>query len=150
MEVHHQTLEEASTQVDDEARMLLPGVQALMGFQLMAAFNQRFEQFSPGEQIMHFAAFLLLALTMALLMAPAAYHRQAERCMVTERFVKMSSMLLTIAIVPFIAGICLDTYLLGKMILKQTAPAIVAAGGALVVFVGLWFGLPQLARPRRS
>ena len=150
MEIHHQSLEEASTQVDDEARMLLPGVQALMGFQLMAAFNQRFEQFSPGEQIMHFAAFLLLALTMGLLMAPAAYHRQAERCMVTERFVKMSSRLLTIAMVPFIAGICLDTYLLGKMILKETAPAILAAGAALVVFVGLWFVLPQLARPRRS
>jgi hypothetical protein len=150
MEIHHQSLEEASTQVDDEARMLLPGVQALMGFQLMAAFNQRFEQFSPGEQIMHFAAFLLLALTMGLLMAPAAYHRQAERCMVTERFVKMSSRLLTIAMVPFVAGICLDTYLLGKMILKETGPAILAAGVALVVFVGLWFVLPQLARPRRS
>jgi hypothetical protein len=150
MEIHHQSLEEASTQVDDEARMLLPGVQALMGFQLMAVFNQRFEQFSPGEQMMHFAAFLLLALTMGLLMAPAAYHRQAERCMVTERFVKMSSTLLTIAMVPFIAGICLDTYLLGKMILKETRPAILAAGAALVVFVGLWFVLPQLARPRRS
>lgn len=150
MEIHHQTLEEASTQVDDEARMLLPGVQALMGFQLMAAFNQRFEQFSPAEQVMHFTAFLLLALTMGLLMAPAAYHRQAERCMVTERFVKMSSMLLTIAMVPFIAGICLDTYLLGKMILKETMPAMLAAGAALAVFVGLWFVLPRLARPRHS
>ena len=149
MEIHHQTLEEASTQVDEEARMLLPGVQAFMGFQLMSVFNQRFAQFSPGEQMLHFASFLLLALTMALLMAPAAYHRQAERCMVTERFVKMSSMLLTIAMVPFIVGICLDTYLLGKMILKETMPAMLAAGAALAVFVGLWFVLPQLAGPWR-
>ena len=149
MEIHHQTLEEASTQVDDEARMLLPGVQTIMGFQLMSVFNQRFDQFTSGEQIMHFASFLLLALTMALLMAPAAYHRQAERCMVTERFIKMSSTLLTIAMVPFITGICLDGYLIGKLIFKDTAPAVLAAVGMLVVFVGLWFVLPAVARPRQ-
>ena len=149
MEIHHQTLEEASTQVDEEARMLLPGVQAFMGFQLMSVFNQRFDQFSPGEQMLHFASFLLLALTMALLMAPAAYHRQAERCRVTERFVKMSSTLLTIAMVPFISGISLDAYLLGKLILKDTMAAVLTAAGMVAVFVGLWFILPAAARPRQ-
>jgi hypothetical protein len=149
MEIHQQTLEEASTQVGGEARMLLPGVQTLMGFQLMAVFNQRFEQFSSGEQIMHFAAFLLVTLTMGMLMAPAAYHRQAERCMVTERFVKMSSAMLTVAMIPFTIGVCLDTYLVGKMILKDPAPAWLAALGTLAVLVGLWFVLPQVAKPRR-
>jgi hypothetical protein len=149
MEIHQQTLEEASTQVGGEARMLLPGVQTLMGFQLMAVFNQRFEQFSSGEQIMHFAAFLLVTLTMGMLMAPAAYHRQAERCMVTERFVKMSSAMLTVAMIPFTIGVCLDTYLVGKMILKDPTPAWFAALGTLAVLVGLWFVLPQVAKPRR-
>jgi hypothetical protein len=149
MEIHQQTLEEASTQVGGEARMLLPGVQTLMGFQLMAVFNQRFEQFSSGEQIMHFAAFLLVTLTMGMLMAPAAYHRQAERCMVTERFVKMSSAMLTVAMIPFTIGVCLDTYLVGKMILKDPTPAWLAALGTLAVLVGLWFVLPQVAKPRR-
>jgi hypothetical protein len=147
MEIHHQTLEEASTQVGGEARMLLPGVQTLMGFQLMAVFNQRFEQFSSAEQLTHFVAFLLVTLTMGLLMAPAAYHRQAERCMVTERFVKMSSALLTIAMVPFTVGVCLDTYLIGRLILKDVTMASLAALGILVVLVGLWFVLPVAARP---
>jgi protein-S-isoprenylcysteine O-methyltransferase Ste14 len=88
-------------------------------------------------------------LTMGLLMAPAAYHRQAERCMVTERFVKMSSALLTLAMVPFTAGVCLDTYLVGKMILKDPTPSWLAALGMLVVLVGLWFVLPRAARPPR-
>jgi hypothetical protein len=147
MEIHHQTLEEASTQIGGEARMLLPGVQTILGFQLMAVFNQRFEQFTSAEQVMHFASFLLVALTMGLLMAPAAYHRQAERCMVTERFVKVSSALLTVGMVPFIAGVCLDTYLIGKLILKQAAPAWIAAGGMLFVLAGLWYALPLVARP---
>ena len=149
MEIHQQTLEEASTQVGGEARMLLPGVQTLMGFQLMAVFNQRFEQFTFAEQVAHFVAFLLVTLTMGLLMAPAAYHRQAERCMVTERFVKMSSALLTLAMIPFTAGVCLDTYLVGKMILKDPTPSWLAALGMLVVPVGLWFVLPRAVRPHR-
>src|ERR1700749_3249512 len=100
LEIHHQTLEEASTQIGGEARMLLPGVQTILGFQLMAGFNQGFEQFSPSEQIVHFAAFLLVALTMGLMLTPAAYHRHVERRIVSERFVKMSSRLLTWSMVP--------------------------------------------------
>jgi len=149
MEVHHQTLEETSTQVGGEARMLLPGVQTILGFQLMAVFNQRFEQFTSAEQVMHFVSFLLLGLTMGLMMAPAAYHRQAERCVVTERFVKMSSRLLTLSMIPFVIGVCLDTYLVGKMILKDTPSALLAAKGMLIVLIGLWFVLPVVARPPR-
>jgi len=150
MEIHHQTLEEASTQIGGEARMLLPGVQTILGFQLMAVFNQRFEQFTSAEQVMHFASFLLVALTMGLLMAPAAYHRQAERCMVTERFVKVSSALLTVGMVPFIAGVCLDTYLLGRLIIGgNRLPALLAALGLCAVLTGLWFVWPGLHRRRR-
>jgi inorganic pyrophosphatase len=48
--VHRESLEEASTHVGGEARMLLPGVQTILGFQLMAVFNQRFEQFTPASR----------------------------------------------------------------------------------------------------
>ena len=147
MEIHQQTLEEASTQVGGEARMLLPGVQTILGFQLMAVFNQRFEQFSSAEQILHFAAFLLVALTMGLMLTPAAYHRHVERRIVSARFVKMSSRLLTWSMVPFMIGICLDTYLIGKIILKDMVPALVAGLGMFVVLTGLWFVLPVAARP---
>src|SRR4029078_9694536 len=96
-QVHYESLEEQATHMGGEARMLLPGVQTILGFQLMAVFNQRFEQFTRDEQILHFAAFLLVALTMGLLMTPAAYSRQAEPHTVTRRFVDVSSKLLTIS-----------------------------------------------------
>ena len=147
MEIYQQTLEEASTQVGGEARMLLPGVQTILGFQLMAVFNQRFEQFSSAEQILHFAAFLLVALAMGLMLTPAAYHRHVERRIVSARFVKMSSRLLTWSMAPFMIGICLDTYLIGKIILKDMVPALVAGLGMFVVLTGLWFVLPVAARP---
>jgi hypothetical protein len=148
-EVHHQTLDEVATHVGSEARMFLPGVQTFLGFQLMAVFNQRFEQFSRDEQILHFVAFLLVALTMGLLMTPAAYSRQAEPNKVTKRFVDLSSALLTLSMIPFTLGVCLQTYLVGKIILGEALPAVAIAGATLVVLVSLWFALPALARLHR-
>jgi Family of unknown function (DUF6328) len=74
-----ESLEEEATHATDEARMVLPGVQAILGFQLIAVFNQRFQELSEGRQILHISAFVLLAAAMGLIMTPAAYHRQAER-----------------------------------------------------------------------
>jgi uncharacterized membrane protein len=146
MEVHHQSLQEASTLVGGEARLLLPGVQTILGFQLMSVFNQRFEELTQDEQILHFVAFLLVTLTMGLLITPAAYSRQAEPRMVTRRFLNLSTMLLTFSMVPFTVGVCLDTYLVGKMILEDSRIALAAAIGMLFVLTGLWFVLPAVAK----
>lgn len=148
-ETRWESLEEQATHAESEARMLLPGVQTILGFQLMAVFNQRFEQFSQAEQLMHYGAFLLSALTMALMMAPAAYHRQAERNRITRRFVDLSSWLLMISMIPFIAGICLDTYLIGRLITHDDTLGMVVGGGMLLILTGLWFVLPFAFGQRR-
>src|SRR5262245_30003003 len=129
METHRESLEEEATHVTDEARMVLPGVQAVLGFQLVAVFNQRFQEFSSAEQLLHLSAFLLVALAMGLMMTLAAYHRQVERGRVSRRFVNLSSALLTFAMLPLIAGICLDTYLIARLILHdRPAASIIGAG----------------------
>jgi hypothetical protein len=148
-ETHWESLEEQATHAESEARMLLPGVQTILGFQLMAVFNQRFEQFTREVQLMHFAAFLLTALTMALMMAPAAFHRQAQRDRVTRRFVDMASRLLMISMIPFTAGMCLDTYLIGQLIIPGGMLGLVAAGGMLLTLSALWFALPFVFGRRR-
>jgi hypothetical protein len=40
----------------EEARMVLPGIQALFGFQLIAIFNERFKELTEDEQLIHFSA----------------------------------------------------------------------------------------------
>jgi hypothetical protein len=147
-EIHRQSLSEEATHVLEESRMVLPGVQAILGFQLIAAFNQRFNEFDHGEQMLHYAAFFLVALAMALIIAPATYHRQAERGTVSRRFLMMASGLLTMAMAPLALGICLDAYLLGVMILGERLPSLVCAGVLLAVLVGLWYGLPAALRYR--
>jgi Family of unknown function (DUF6328) len=51
----------------EEARMVLPGIQALFGFQLIAAFNETFRQLEPPEQLLHFFSLVLVALAIAIL-----------------------------------------------------------------------------------
>jgi hypothetical protein len=100
----------------------------------------------PAEQVVHLAAVLLVALAMGLMMTPAAYHRQVERGSVSRRFVDLSSSLLTLAMIPLIAGICLDTYLIARLVLDQRMMAAVIAGVVAVVLTSLWFALPAFCR----
>lgn len=149
-EIHHESLEEEATHATDEARMLLPGVQAVMGFQLVAVFNNRFGELSANEQRLHLGAFLLLVVAMGLIMAPAAYHRQAERGVISRHFVDLASRLLTWALFPLAAGVAIDTYLIASLIFHGSAIPIVAGVAVAILLFGLWFTMPGMARNRRS
>lgn len=58
-----------------EARVVLPGAQALLGFQLSVVLTEAFERLPPSSQASHGIALAFVALATVLLMAPAAYHR---------------------------------------------------------------------------
>ena len=49
-----------------EARIVLPGIQALFGFQLIAVFNERFKELTEDERLIHFSATMLIAIAIAL------------------------------------------------------------------------------------
>src|SRR5205823_10297737 len=70
--------EERAHSTHEEARMVLPGIQALFGFQLIAAFNTRFTELELADRAVHLSALILVALAIALIMTPAAYHRICE------------------------------------------------------------------------
>jgi cobalamin synthase len=146
MQKHLETLEEEATHTTDEARMLLPGVQAILGFQLVAVTNTRFVLFSSGEQLLYLGAFVLLAVAMGLIMAPAAYHRQAERGKVTRRFVELSSNFLTLAMIPLIIAFAIDTYLVARLILEERTMAAIIAAVVALVLAALWYVLPAVCR----
>ncbi|HKU95522.1 MAG TPA: DUF6328 family protein [Vineibacter sp.] len=150
-QVHRDSLKDEATRAIEEARVILPGIQALFGFQLIAVFNERFDKgLSHGEQTLHLAALSLVAIAAALIMAPASYQRQAERHIVTRRFVNLASRLIQCALWPLATGLALDLFIVSRMILGS---ALIAAAVALVLwlfFVALWFGLPALRRHRDS
>ncbi|RYG23745.1 hypothetical protein EON82_13000, partial [bacterium] len=63
----------------EEARMVLPGIQALFGFQLVVVFQPQFEKaLTETETEIHLLATALTAIAAALAIAPAALQRRAE------------------------------------------------------------------------
>jgi Family of unknown function (DUF6328) len=148
--VHSETLEEQADHVIAEARMVLPGVQTLLGFQLVAVFNQRFTIFTQHEQALHFAAFLLIAGAMGFLMTPAAYHRQSGAARISSHFVTLATRLIMMAMWPLSIGVALDTYLIGRLIFPAREMAILGGTAVFLLLVGLWFVFPLLGHSRRG
>jgi len=143
-EVEELSLTSAVTHLLEECRMILPGVQALLGFQLIAVFSATFaEHLSPIEQRIHLLALALLAIAGALVIAPAAYHRQTRPRQVSQHFLILSGRLLLTALVPLMLGIALDFYLIARIILGQTVLSLVLASVLFVFVTGLWFVFPR-------
>ena len=86
-----QSVNDALHQTLEEARMVLPGVQALFGFQLIAVFSDGFERrLDQNGQSLHLIAIVLVTIAIAIVMTPAAYHRQVEPRRATVAFLVLS------------------------------------------------------------
>jgi hypothetical protein len=141
------SLDSAATHILEECRMVLPGIQALFGFQLIAVFNQGFgEKLTPGEQLIHLAAIALVAVAVALVMTPAALHRQTEPQQVSERFIWVSSKLLLASMFPLAFGLCADVYLVAVIITQNDLVAAAIALALLAFFGVLWVLVPRRER----
>jgi len=103
------SLYEAAANLIEECRMLLPGIQALFGFQLIAVFNTVFdEKLTSLEQRLHLLAIGFIGITIVLITTPAAYHRQTRPQAITQRFIKISTRLMLFSMAPLAISICLE------------------------------------------
>ena len=147
MERQEISLNDAATHVLEECRTVVPGIQALFGFQLIAVFSTAFrEQLSSPERILHLAAIVLVTIAIVLVMAPAALHRQTEPRSVSLRFITISSRLLMSSMAPLAIGICLDVYLVARVIVESRGIAGVVAVVLFGVFIVFWLLLPRAVR----
>jgi uncharacterized PurR-regulated membrane protein YhhQ (DUF165 family) len=143
------SLDSAATHLLEECRMVLPGIQALFGFQLIAVFNEGFERkLSEGDQRLHLVALVLTVLAIALIMCPAAIHRQTQQREVSERFIWISSRLVLASMLPLAVGLCLDVHLIGLILLESAIEAALIAAVLFSVFFFFWIVLPQRERSK--
>jgi len=140
-------VEHASVLLLEECRTVLPGVQALFGFQLIAVFSDGFGRLlSHAERVAHLAAMGLALLAIALLMSPAALHRQTNPMYVSDGLVRVSSRLLLASMPALLGAIAIDAYLVSRIILGNTTGAAVVAIAAALLYAALWFALPRIVR----
>jgi hypothetical protein len=132
------------TEILNEARTIVPGMQAFIGFQLVAVFNAAFwERLSDVERGVHVIAILLNILAMVLLITPPLYHRQRESGYDSAGLVRLASRLLTASTYPLIAAIALDLYLIGRLVGGSVAAGIVTMAAVLLPAVLLWHVMPR-------
>ena len=132
-----------------EARVIVPGVQALLGFQLAVAFTRAFESLDAALKLVHVTALCLVAIAVVLLMTPAALHRIAFGGQDVEAFLKLRSGFVLAAPLALGAGLARDMQVAVAKALDATGWATAIAAGSFAVLAGLWYGLPILLRTRR-
>jgi hypothetical protein len=144
-----ESLPQELEQILEEARMVLPGLQALFGFQLIAVFNERFDHDlgDPGKRL-HLAAVILTAVAIGLVMAPAAYHRLAERDRVSRYFANYASSLIALAMAPLAVSLSAEVFLVAFLAVHSIAVSCTLAVALLSFLIWLWYLFP-LHRKRR-
>lgn len=144
-------LSEAVSYALDEARMILPGIQALFGFQLVAVFNDRFSEiFGCWGQWLHLAALVLVALSCALAMTPAAFHRQNDRTKVSRELLDLSSAFIGSAMIPLLAAISIDVGLVAYVVSENAWVSGAMGGACALVFAALWLVFPRWRGKQRA
>lgn len=144
-------LPKAMDNLIEECRMLLPGIQALFGFQLIAVFNSTFaEKLSSLEQQLHLLAIGLVGVAIALILTPAAYHRQMEHVSISRRFIDVSTRLMLWSMASLALSIGLDLYLVSRIILQDVLFSLLITLGLLALFIFLWIVLPRSEALKRA
>ncbi|MGH1574178.1 DUF6328 family protein [Methylobacterium sp. P31] len=133
-----------------EARVMLPGAQALLGFQLVITFSDAFERLPFILKIAHLVALGLLALTVIWLMAPAAFHRIVYAGEDTPGFHTLGSRFLLAASATLALGVSADLGVVVSKVVDSERAGLVAALTSLFVLTGLWHVYPLILRARRA
>jgi hypothetical protein len=150
-------MKEAPTSLDvrveqmlTEARVMLPGAQALLGFQLAILLTQGFEGLSEISKIVHTFALCCVALTVILLMTPASIHRIGYGGENTERFLRVGSRLVIAAAIPLAAGIAGDIYVAVSKALNWPQAGTLVAIATAALLAGMWIIYPFWLRRTQS
>jgi UDP-N-acetylmuramyl pentapeptide phosphotransferase/UDP-N-acetylglucosamine-1-phosphate transferase len=122
----------------NELRVVLPGVQVLFAFLLIAPFTARFEEEASTTAYM---VALCATLVATMLLAPSAYHRLRWRQRDKERMLHTSNRLAIAGIGAIVVALTASMYLVTDVLLPTVAAFGITAATALMLLLG-WFVLP--------
>lgn len=131
----------------NELRVVLPGVQLLFGFMLTVPFSQGWGKATGFQRGLFFAVLCTVLISLACLVAPAAYHRARFRDGAKERNLHIANAfiragLLTLGLSLTGALVVIADYQFG------TAAALLATTFGLLLFAWAWWLMPVADRMR--
>jgi cation transport ATPase len=147
-EEEQERLNRQMTELLNELRVAMPGVQVLFAFLLAVPFQQRFQEVDAFQRDVYFVTLLAAMVATAFLIAPSAYHRIA--------FGKHEKPnIILVGTIQFVCGlVALAIAMNGAVLLVTdflfhagTVIVTLAVTGSL--FAWLWFGFGLWRRIRR-
>jgi uncharacterized protein DUF6328 len=125
-----------------EARVIIPGAQALLGFQLIAVLTRAFNELPPTFKYVHCIALSAVTLSVILLMTPAALHRIGFRGEDDPAFFAIGSRFVVAGSVPLAVGIAADVAVVFFKAVGNERVAMAGGVVSLLALLGLWLGYP--------
>lgn len=128
-----------------ELRVAQAGVQFLFGFLLAVAFTEHYARASGFEQVVHLVAVVFATASVALLTAPAAWHRLLFRQGQRPQIVEVANTLMVAGLACLAVAMTATVLLLFKVV---AGPVVATVFCVLVgaLFLALWFLLPLRTR----
>jgi hypothetical protein len=148
MQVANTPLATKVEQLLTEARLIIPGAQALLGFQFIAMLTSGFDRLPQPVKAVHALALCLVAINVILLMTPAALHRLSFDGEDSRTFLRMGSALVIAAPGFLAAGIAAETFVVLHKVSSSAGWAPVGALLSFVALIGLWYAIPAWLRMR--
>ncbi|HVY96392.1 MAG TPA: DUF6328 family protein [Solirubrobacterales bacterium] len=145
-ETEEERLDRNLSELLQELRVALPGVQVLFAFLLAVPFQSHFTEITGFEKGIYFATLMFTAISAALLIAPSAYHRLTFRYQQKQQLVFLANRF-AIAGLGFLAlAMTGAIVLITDFLFHSGVVTAIAAGASLGVFFVLWGLLPLRQR----
>jgi hypothetical protein len=124
-----------------ELRVALAGVQILFGFLLSIVFTVPYQHTTAVQRGAHLVAVLFAVTSVALMTAPAAWHRLLFRQGQRPQILRVSNLFAIGGLASLALAMSSTVFLLADVVLGNW-PAIVACALTTAWFGVLWFALP--------
>ena len=148
-ESEEERLDRNWSELVQEVRMVIPGIQFLFAFLLVVPFQQGWVEVTDFERRVYYATLLCTAASSVFLMAPTARHRLRFRELDKKWVVESSNRLALAGLVFLALAMCGVLLLISHVVYDSTAAAL--ATGAIVAGIAwFWFLAPVVREARQS
>ena len=119
-----------------------------MGFAAITTLADGFRDLPPIGQYLHLFGLSAVAVSMLLLMTPAAIHRISQRGNASHWFYKTAGRLILAGLAALAVSISTEMFVVFLKVTGAISVALLAGLGSLTLMFGTWFALPHVFRSR--
>ncbi|MGV3615721.1 MAG: DUF6328 family protein [Fimbriimonas sp.] len=132
-----------------ELRILLNGVQVLVGFLIVLPFSEGFHRIEGNERWVYLGTFVCALTALIIFAAPAAQHRLMRPLPDRVRFKRFATRTVIAGLVPLSICLILSAHLVSQQVVGDQGASVVAALTTALI-AGFWWIVPIAKRKKHE